>query len=151
MLVFRLLIVCAVAVTAGKVAPDDVLLAPMRKYFTYNGRHILFSELVSIVQPQGWGLSRPRFNSLRDRLMASDGLGQSTLNFFLYLCLWLMELRLHLFVLALQINWLLVIFSKILRTRGDVRRAYNISRQRNVHSFHPCDERSPCRCNPPEW
>ena len=76
MLVLRLLIVCAVAVTAGKVAPDDVLLAPMRKYFTYNGRHILFSELVSIVQPQGWGLSRPRFNSLRDRAYNSPRLAR---------------------------------------------------------------------------
>ena len=37
-----------VTTAAGRVAPDDALLAPMRRYYADNGRHILFDDLREI-------------------------------------------------------------------------------------------------------
>ena len=54
MLAFRLLIAIIVTTTAGRTAPDDVLLAPMRRYYADNGRHIMFDDLREIVRLQGW-------------------------------------------------------------------------------------------------
>ena len=53
MLAFRLLIAIIVTTAAGRVAPDDVLLAPMLRYYADNGRHILFDDLREIVRLQG--------------------------------------------------------------------------------------------------
>ncbi len=83
MLAFRFLIVCVVTVTAGKVAPDDALLASMRTYYAANGRHILFDDLRELVWLQGWGLARPRFKQLMDLLDSQNCGNQSTLNTFL--------------------------------------------------------------------
>ena len=82
MLAFRLLIAIIVTTTAGRTAPDDVLLAPMRRYYADNGRHILFDDLREIVRLQGWGLARPRFNQLIARLDSQNGGDQTTLNTF---------------------------------------------------------------------
>ena len=82
MLAFRLLIAIVVSTTAGRTAPDDVLLAPMRRYYADNGRHILFDDLREIVRLQGWGLARPRFKELIDRLDSQNGGDQTKLNVF---------------------------------------------------------------------
>lgn len=82
MLAFRLLIAIIVSTTAGRTAPDDVLLAPMRRYYADNGRHILFDDLREIVRLQGWGLARPRFKELIDRLDSQNGGDQTKLNAF---------------------------------------------------------------------
>ena len=82
MLAFRLLIAIIVTTAAGKVAPDAALLAPMRSYYADNGRHILFDDLREIVRLQGWGLGRPCFNQLIDRLDSQNGGDQTKLNIF---------------------------------------------------------------------
>ena len=52
----------------------------MRRYD--NGRHILFDDLREIVRLQGWGLVRPRFKQLIDRLDSQNGGDQTELNAF---------------------------------------------------------------------
>jgi hypothetical protein len=54
----------------------------MRRYYAVNGRHILFDDLREIVRLQGWGLARPRFNQLIDRLDSQNGGDQTKLNAF---------------------------------------------------------------------
>ena len=82
MLAFRLLIAIIVSTTAGRTAPDDVLLAPMRRYYADNGRHILFDDLREIFRLQGWGLARLRFKELIDHLDSQNSGDQTTLNTF---------------------------------------------------------------------
>ena len=82
MLAYRLLIAIIVTTAAGRVAPVDVLLAPMRRYYADNGRHILFDDLREIVRLQGWGLARPRFNQLIDRIDSQNKGDQTKLNGF---------------------------------------------------------------------
>ena len=54
----------------------------MRRYYADNGRHILFDDLREIVRLQGWGLARPRFKQLMDRLDFQNGGDQTKLNAF---------------------------------------------------------------------
>ena len=54
----------------------------MWRYYADNGRHILFGDLREIVRLQGWGLARPRFNQLIDRLDSQNGGDQTKLNAF---------------------------------------------------------------------
>ena len=63
-------------------AAGDALLAPMRTYYADNGCHILFDDLREIVWLQGWGLARPRFYQLIDRLDSQNGGDQTKLNAF---------------------------------------------------------------------
>ena len=56
MLVLRLLFFCVVALGSGKVAPDEILLASMRKYLTENGDHMIFTRFAATIRPQGWGI-----------------------------------------------------------------------------------------------
>ena len=80
MLVLRLLFLCVVALASGKVAPDEILLTSMRKYLTENGGHMIFTHFAANIRPQGWGISRSRFNRLKALLNAPNSGGQSTLN-----------------------------------------------------------------------